>query len=106
MAGFWQEVPRRVLARQRFPNQSGPKRVATPDSINFLWLAFVNIFMSPAHGVARSFANVVCCVRALTLIHGPCTTALGPLLKGHETRCPDQLSVTRLVLLEQPVADQ
>ncbi|MFP6758278.1 MAG: hypothetical protein VCC99_08690 [Alphaproteobacteria bacterium] len=32
--------------------------------------------------------------------------ALGPLLEGRETRCPDRISVVRLVLLQQPVADQ
>jgi hypothetical protein len=32
--------------------------------------------------------------------------ALGPLFKGRETRCPDRMTVIRLVLFEQPVADQ
>ena len=32
--------------------------------------------------------------------------ALGPLLKGRETRSPDGIPVTRLVLFQQPVADQ
>ena len=37
---------------------------------------------------------------------GPCAIAPGPLLKGRKTRFTDRLPVTRLVLLEQPVADQ
>ena len=32
--------------------------------------------------------------------------ALGPLLERRETRYSDRISVARLVLLEQPVADQ
>jgi hypothetical protein len=28
------------------------------------------------------------------------------LLEGRETRCPDRVPVVRLVLLQQPVADQ
>jgi tetratricopeptide (TPR) repeat protein len=32
--------------------------------------------------------------------------ALGPLLEGRETRFPDGMTVARLVLLQQPVADQ
>ena len=32
--------------------------------------------------------------------------ALGPLLKGLETRCRDRLSVTRFMLFEQAVAHQ
>ena len=32
--------------------------------------------------------------------------APGPLLKSRETRCPDRSSICRLVLLQQPVADQ
>ena len=32
--------------------------------------------------------------------------ALGPLLKGRETRSPDGISVTRLVLFQQPVTYQ
>tara|TARA_Y100000588_G_scaffold187256_1_gene201362 strand:+ start:142 stop:381 length:240 start_codon:yes stop_codon:yes gene_type:complete len=32
--------------------------------------------------------------------------ALGPLLEGRETRSPDGIPVTRLVLFQQPVADQ
>ena len=32
--------------------------------------------------------------------------ALGPLLKGLETRSPDGFPVTRLVLFQQPVAHQ
>jgi len=40
------------------------------------------------------------------LSRGPCTTAHGPLLKGRKTRCRNRLSVTRLVLLEQPVTHQ
>jgi hypothetical protein len=41
-AAFWQGVPRRVLARQRLPGQSGSKRVALPTSISGLWLTLVN----------------------------------------------------------------
>ena len=37
---------------------------------------------------------------------GPRTPASGPLLKGRETRCRNRFSVARLVLLQQPVADQ
>ena len=37
---------------------------------------------------------------ALTLSQGPRTTALGPLLKGLETRLTDGFPVTRLVLLQ------
>ena len=37
-AAFWQGVPRRVLARQRLPGQSRPKRVALPASISGRWL--------------------------------------------------------------------
>ena len=43
---------------------------------------------------------------ASTLSRGPRTPALGPLLKGLETRCRDRLSVTRLVLFEQAVTHQ
>ena len=32
--------------------------------------------------------------------------ALGPLLKGRETRSPDDIPVTRLVRFEQPVTYQ
>ena len=32
--------------------------------------------------------------------------ALGPLLKGLETRCRDLIPVTRFMLFEQAVADQ
>ena len=32
--------------------------------------------------------------------------ALGPLLEGRETRCRDRIPVTRLVLLQQPAANQ
>jgi len=39
-------------------------------------------------------------------LHGPSTMALGPLLKGLETRRPDGFPVARLVLLEQPVDHQ
>ena len=46
------------------------------------------------------------CQRALTLINGPCTVTIGPLLKGRKTRCPDRFPVARLVSLQQPVADQ
>ena len=38
--------------------------------------------------------------------HGPCATALGPLLQRRETGCPDRIPVARLVLLQQPVANQ
>ena len=38
--------------------------------------------------------------------HGPRTTAPGPLLEGRETRCPNRIPVTRLVLPEQPAANQ
>ena len=32
--------------------------------------------------------------------------ALGPLLEGRETRSPDGIPVTRLVLFQQPIPDQ
>ena len=32
--------------------------------------------------------------------------ALGPLFKGRETRFTDRMTVTRLMLFQQPVADQ
>ena len=32
--------------------------------------------------------------------------APGPLLKGRETRCPDRMTVIRLMLFQQPVVDQ
>ena len=32
--------------------------------------------------------------------------ALGPLLEGRETRCRDRIPVARLVLLQQPAANQ
>ena len=32
--------------------------------------------------------------------------APGPLFEGRETRCSDSMTVSHLVLLEQPVADQ
>ena len=38
--------------------------------------------------------------------HGPRTPAHGPLLEGRETRYRDRIPVTRLVLLQQPVANQ
>ena len=38
--------------------------------------------------------------------HGPRTPAPGPLLEGRETRCRERIPVTRLVLLQQPAADQ
>ena len=38
--------------------------------------------------------------------HGPHTPAPGPLLEGRETRCRDRIPVTRLVLPEQPAANQ
>ena len=37
---------------------------------------------------------------------GPRTPALGPLLEGRETRLTDGSSVARLVLLQQPAANQ
>jgi hypothetical protein len=40
-AGFWQGVPRRVLARHRLPGQSGPKRHATD----------LGVFMLPSIGL-------------------------------------------------------
>ena len=46
------------------------------------------------------------CQRTLTLSREPRTTALGPFLKGHEARLTDGFSVARLVLLQQPVANQ
>ena len=42
----------------------------------------------------------------LTLSRGPRTTALGPLLKGRETRLTDGFPVTRFMLFEQDVAYQ
>jgi len=45
-------------------------------------------------------------VRGLTLIHGPCTPAHGPLLQRRETRLSDGFPVTRLVPFEQAAADQ
>ena len=38
--------------------------------------------------------------------HGPRTPAPGPLLEGREIRCRDRIPVTRLVLPEQPAANQ
>ena len=38
--------------------------------------------------------------------HGPRTPAHGPLLEGRETRYRDRIPVTRLVLLQQPAANQ
>ena len=38
--------------------------------------------------------------------HGPRTPAPGPLLEGRETRLTDGFSVARLVLLQQPAANQ
>ena len=37
---------------------------------------------------------------------GPRTPAPGPLLQRRETRCPDRIPVTRLVLLQQAAANQ
>ncbi len=36
----------------------------------------------------------------------PRTVTIGPLLQRRETRCPDQIPVTRFMLFEQAVADQ
>ena len=38
--------------------------------------------------------------------HGPRATAPGPLLKGRETRFTNGMTVSRLVLLQQPAANQ
>ena len=46
------------------------------------------------------------CLRALTLSHGPCAMALGPLLESREARLADGMTVIHLVLLQKPVADQ
>ncbi len=43
---------------------------------------------------------------APALSHGPCIMAPGPLLKRRETRLTNSFPVARLVLLQQPVANQ
>jgi len=43
MAGFWQSVPRRVLAKHLVPGQPGPNRVAMPASISSAWLTLFTI---------------------------------------------------------------
>ncbi len=43
---------------------------------------------------------------ACSPLHGPRTVTIGPLLQRRETRCPDQIPVTRFMLFEQAVADQ
>ena len=54
IAGHWQKPPFRLLAKQRLPVQSGPKRVPRPNSINSRVLTVFNISNWPVHGVVRS----------------------------------------------------
>ena len=51
ITGFWQGVPRRVLARQRWPGHWGPSRVPRPASMNFLRFTNINFFVSPCLGL-------------------------------------------------------
>ena len=55
---------------------------------------------APSYGVGRSIEIAGRRLWVSTLIHGPRTTALGPLLERRETRCRNRLPVTRLVLLQ------
>ena len=50
MAGFWQSVPRRVLAKHLVPGQPGPKRVALPASISSAWLTLFTIRLHRSRG--------------------------------------------------------
>ena len=50
-AAFWQGVPRRVLARQRWPGHWGPSCVSRPASMNFWRLTKVNILNAPCMGL-------------------------------------------------------
>ena len=50
MAGFWQSVPRRVLAKHLVPGQPGPKRVAMPASISSAWLTLFTIRLHRSRG--------------------------------------------------------
>ena len=52
MAGFWQSVPRRVLAKHLVPGQPGPKRVALPASISSAWLTLFTIYFRRSRGWA------------------------------------------------------
>ena len=52
MAGFWQSVPRRVLAKHLVPGQPGPKRVAMPVSISSAWLTLFTIYFRRSRGWA------------------------------------------------------
>jgi len=61
---------------------------------------------SPPHGVGRPSIYARPCLRALALSRGPCAMALRPLLEGCEIPCPDRIPVIRLMMLQQPVADQ
>ena len=72
--------------------------------VNFIHYLFPSI--SAAHEVGRSIIALGRRLRGLTLSRGPRTTALGPLLQRRETRLADGFPGTRLMLLEQSVADQ
>ena len=50
MAGFWQSVPRRVLAKHLVPGQSTPKRVALPAWISSAWLTLFTIRLHRSRG--------------------------------------------------------
>ena len=52
MAGFWQSVPRRVLAKHLVPGQPGPKRVALPAWISSAWLTLFTIYFRRSRGWA------------------------------------------------------
>ncbi len=61
---------------------------------------------SPPHGVGRQSIYARPCLRALALSRGPCAMALGPLFEGGETRFTNGMTIARIVLFQQAVADQ
>ena len=90
MAGFWQGVPLRVLARHRLPGQWGPKRVALLDSIRATGYFVVTMPLRRSQGwtIARFSGDLSAGLNPVpgSLHHGPRPIAQGLQDKPHQQR--------------------